>query len=109
MTASAVLSALRDRGFELTVIDDGVRVTPASRLTDADRAALRAHKAALVALLSPPTTPCFLCKQTRYWWREAGNVGDWICGACHPDPRRLAREEASRIAADTAATRSDRR
>jgi hypothetical protein len=53
MPASDLLTDLSERGFRLLVLaDDKLRVTPADRLTDADRDAIRQHKAALLRLLT---------------------------------------------------------
>ena len=41
---------------------DGIRIRPASQLTDSDLAAIRAHKAELLAMLSEPVR-CASCGQ----------------------------------------------
>ena len=52
------LNRLRRSGFALSVEGGKLIVAPGSRLTDADRTFLRAHKPALVALLEdPPASP----------------------------------------------------
>ena len=55
------LDRLRAAGFEVAIApDDGLMVRPAERLTDAQRAWLKAHKAALLAALAnerPPDRP----------------------------------------------------
>ncbi len=54
MSASTLLSSLRERGVVLSAA--GSKLTfdaPAGELTAADRAALREHKAELLALLTP--------------------------------------------------------
>jgi DNA polymerase len=58
MDASKFLSSLHARGFILTVEPTGLRVAPASRLTDADRATIRALKSALQELLTPKRSRC---------------------------------------------------
>src|SRR5262245_22762818 len=53
MTSPDILLAdFRARGFTLTAFDDRVWVSPASELTDADRAVLREYKPGLLALLT---------------------------------------------------------
>lgn len=62
---AGLLADLRRRGITLSRADGaGIRITPASRLTDADRAAIRAHREGLLDLLqaeqadvSPPPAP----------------------------------------------------
>lgn len=36
-----------------------------------------------------PTTPCYICKKTDYWWTQKTG---WLCAYCHPctDPEALA-------------------
>lgn len=52
------LNRLRRSGFALSVEGGKLIVAPGSRLTDADRTFLRAHKPALMALLKdPPASP----------------------------------------------------
>jgi hypothetical protein len=51
-TAVALLSALVARGFVVTTVGTRLDVSPASSLTDEDRAAIRGHKPALLALLA---------------------------------------------------------
>jgi DNA polymerase len=53
MDASQFLDSLQARGFTLTVEPAGLCVAPASRLTDADRAAIPTLKTALLELLAP--------------------------------------------------------
>ena len=48
------LNQLRAAGFTLSLEAGGLAVTPASQLTDDQRALIRAHKSALVALLTEP-------------------------------------------------------
>jgi hypothetical protein len=52
MTAPELLADLARQGFTLTREGDGIRVLPASRLTEADRRAIREHKPELLALLA---------------------------------------------------------
>ncbi|HWQ35420.1 MAG TPA: hypothetical protein VNQ79_21415 [Blastocatellia bacterium] len=65
MSATTLIDDLRQRGFALTPEGNGIRITPASALTDADRAAIRAHKAALLELLTTDPRvsgqPCPTC------------------------------------------------
>lgn len=52
MAAVRALNRMRAAGFSLALENDRLMVEPLSRLTDAQRAYLRAHKSALVALLN---------------------------------------------------------
>ena len=53
MTATALLTNLRARGLRLRCEGGGgLHVAPRERLVDADRAAITAHKPALLALLA---------------------------------------------------------
>lgn len=49
--ALALLWSLEERRFELRVADDGLRVRPQGRLTEADDVAIRQHHADLAALI----------------------------------------------------------
>lgn len=55
MGAPELLQHLRGAGFTIDAIDGGIRVAPASALTDAQRQAVRTHKPQLLALLTCPT------------------------------------------------------
>jgi hypothetical protein len=52
MTAQALLDTLAQRGVRLVRDGTAIVVEPASKLTDADRQAIRRHKAELVRLLA---------------------------------------------------------
>ncbi|MDE2267797.1 MAG: hypothetical protein KGL33_02100 [Betaproteobacteria bacterium] len=54
MNAASLLEEIRAAGLTLDPAPDGLRVTPRGRLTDALRQKIRAHKAELLAALSPP-------------------------------------------------------
>ena len=57
-THQDILNGLYDRGYAVRVREDGkLAVSPSTGLTDADRAALTEHKAALVAILTAPPPP----------------------------------------------------
>lgn len=106
MDAYMLLSDFRSRGIAL--IPNGERLTaePASRLSDADRAAIRQSKTELLRILSrsiekpervieatfsaatagvreppinPAFPPCSDCKTARYWITPTGKV---VCGKC---------------------------
>jgi len=68
MTAAQLLAKLTAQGFTLEACEDGIGVVPASRLTDAQFRAIRAHKAELLVLLraaAPPNAPKAPCKKRR--------------------------------------------
>lgn len=52
MAAARVLAEMRAAGFEILASGDSLRVAPAESLTDSQRATLRAHKSALINLLT---------------------------------------------------------
>ena len=52
MAAARVLAEMRASGFEILASGDSLRVAPAESLTDSQRATLRTHKPALIALLT---------------------------------------------------------
>lgn len=54
MVAADLLNDLRTSGFTLRVRGDSLHVAPAERLTDDLRAAIRANKPELLALLARP-------------------------------------------------------
>ncbi|MDD2769142.1 MAG: hypothetical protein PHT19_10420 [Methylococcus sp.] len=51
MSAKTLLNHLRHAGFVVTLAEGGLRTSPASYLTESQRAAIREHKAELVDLL----------------------------------------------------------
>lgn len=55
MGAPDVLRHLREAGFTVAPVDGGgIKVAPSSSLTDAQRQAIRDHRAELLLLLAPP-------------------------------------------------------
>src|SRR5262245_45127373 len=52
MNAETLYTALRAREMSLSVVGDRLALTPRELLTDADRAALRTHKAEIIELLA---------------------------------------------------------
>ncbi len=54
MIAATLLEEIRAAGLTLDPAPDGLRVSPKGRLTDELRQKIRAHKAELLAALSPP-------------------------------------------------------
>ena len=52
MNAQSLIETLSEKGVRLIPDGDGLVVEPASKLTDADRRAIRAHKAELLHLLA---------------------------------------------------------
>jgi TubC N-terminal docking domain len=54
MSIESLLAGLVERGIRLIPDGDRLVVEPASKLSDDDRRAIRAHKAALLTLLSQP-------------------------------------------------------
>ena len=57
MSAAAVLRHLETAGIHLEVSGDNLLATPRAALTDETRALIRAHKPALLALLTNPAPP----------------------------------------------------
>lgn len=54
MIAATLLEEIRAAGLTLDPAPEGLRVSPKGRLTDALRQKIRAHKAELLAAISPP-------------------------------------------------------
>jgi hypothetical protein len=98
MDAQQVLSNFRTRGIRLIPEGCSLAVEPASRLSDADRAAIRLAKEELLRILAPVPErvieatfitarasthndaefpPCPVCGQVRYWLTSGGRV---LCG-----------------------------
>lgn len=79
MAAVRALNRMRAAGFTLELEIDRLMVEPLSRLTDAQRADIRAHKSALVALLQDAQTVYRALVQAGpagLGWRE-GTPADW--------------------------------
>lgn len=73
------MNRMRAAGFALAVDGESLVVTPASGLTDSQRAYIRAHKAALVALLADAETVYRALVEAGpagLGWRE-GTAADW--------------------------------
>jgi hypothetical protein len=103
-TAADLLGALEARGFVVAAVGERLDVSPASALSDEDRAGIRAHKPALLDLLArqgqkrlppihdtedpwmKPTAPCVVCGQVRWrvWSHDGGASWEWICNRCRP-------------------------
>ena len=64
MTAPALISTLRERGATLRAEGDRLRVTPATVLTDCDRAEIRAHKAEILRALDTTQAPAEIAPAT---------------------------------------------
>jgi hypothetical protein len=91
VTAADLLAGLTRQGFTFAPEGDGIRVTPASRLTEADRQAIRANKAELLAMLvsvptaaTPPLArprPVYLpcCCPSEVCWRCCNRPCE-VCG-----------------------------
>ena len=77
--AMRALNRMTRAGFALALEDNALVVSPADRLNDAQRAFIRAHKAALVALLLDAEVVYRAVEQAGpagLWWRE-GTPADW--------------------------------
>jgi hypothetical protein len=78
VTATDLLSDLARRGFTLAPDGDGIRVCPASRLTEDLREAVRQHKPELLALLrSPPPSLDALPADWRDTWEERAAIMEY--------------------------------
>jgi len=90
MAAVRALNRMKQAGFTLELDGPALVISPADRLTAAQRAFIRAHKAALVALLQDAETVYRALVQAGpagLGWRE-GTPADWS------DARLLAADEA---------------
>jgi len=85
MTAQTLILTLAARGITLTANGDTLTAQPRQRLTDADREAIRQHKADLLAYLRPAPEPkrnvlaCPACGGNDLRVSRAGGL---LCGAC---------------------------
>ncbi len=71
MGAPGLLRHLREAGFTVAPADGGgIRVAPSGSLTDAQRQAIRNHRAELLSLLTPPTDP------DRWCWPHSDAMND---------------------------------
>jgi hypothetical protein len=98
VTAAALLTRLAGLGVCAEAEQGSLRLRPASAIPDDVLAALREHKAEVLALLTAPaaldlgvlpTRPCSEC-DGRVWWRRSilsGGPSPWHCERCQPpDP-----------------------
>ncbi len=82
IATTRLIKSLNARGITLDIEDDRLLISPASRLTDMDRAEIRTHKLRLIRQLSP----CGSHVNSAGWIREpvSGRPG-WelaFCGRC---------------------------
>jgi hypothetical protein len=101
MTPASILASVRDRGARLFLVDgDQIAVTPRGAVDDGLRAAIRAEKQALVAILKrmtdPPPDPtrlpppCSTCGGVVFWRRDGEAAMHFAaCDRC-PDRSRAA-------------------
>jgi SOS-response transcriptional repressor LexA len=81
MNAQSLIETLSEKGVRLIPDGDGLVVEPASRLTDAEREAIRAHKAELLQQLAAGQ-PCEHVKddpELAEWYRENPHL---TCARC---------------------------
>ena len=93
-----LLLALARRGVTVTAEEGRLGVRPAAALTDADRAALRAGKAELLAYLTPPAGAWDIAA-VRTLTADADALVERLGVSCtHPDLRPAAKRAAEAIA-----------
>jgi hypothetical protein len=86
MTAISLIENLKTRGFTLALADETIKVKPASRLTDADREAIRNHKNELLdllgkkSLLPPSPEHCPSCNDQLIL--QDRKLDAWFCASC---------------------------
>lgn len=125
-TALALLADLRARGLVIEAVGGRLKITPPGVLTEADRAALGAHKAELLTLLRapgapdqlleergqfrhtcPPTGACGYCGSYQWrLWSTPKSGGAWLfaCAACADRLGTCAPGAGAGVAADRPAT-----
>ena len=98
-TAQNPIQSIKAAGFTLKLRNDKLVVIPASQLSDAQRAFIRAHKAALVAALAQPTPAENLRKPTvrdpadlEEWFEERAAILEFEAGFSRDEAERLAFE-----------------
>jgi hypothetical protein len=80
MTAAELLENLRNRAFQIDTANNKLLVTPGSRLTDSDRAAIRIHVTEMVLLL----------EDEREWFEERSGILEYDGGLTRADAQVLA-------------------
>lgn len=86
MNALELLQTLERQGFVLALLPEGkLAVKPATRLTDSLREQIRAHKAAVVALMTKPyLTPAgelripFTADKKYHWWAGGQSLAETL-------------------------------
>lgn len=110
-TTADVIRQLNQRGIQLQIVaDDSLKVIGADKLTDSEKATLKAHKPALLAHLKAandtkpplPDLPCSTCNYGHYWLDSTG----WLCGRCHPRTANFAGDSVVVIGGDKADSNS---
>lgn len=90
MTAASLVAGLRRGGFQVRVSESKLVVSPRSRPSGADRAALAEHRVAILNLLQAEGVAtvaggrCGLCGGVLAWvegWPALG-VSAWLCSRC---------------------------
>ena len=89
MTAADLLAGLRSRGFQVRLAEGKLFVSPGSRLTDPDRAALALYREAIINIpgavaAHAPAASCAFCGgvlvRVEGW--PAPGASAWLCGHC---------------------------
>jgi hypothetical protein len=88
LTGTELLEGLSGRGFRMAAAGNGVRVSPWSRLTGADRDLIRQHKGVLLALLHAQDTEQRLAALHRIFIPEGADLPLWTT----IEPALLAKE-----------------
>jgi hypothetical protein len=97
MTAPELLADLLVRGFDLRPLGGGLRIHPASRLTDDDRRAVQRRQAELLRLLVCPSCRRPLDHKGRCWrccnrrcrcGRQTGSAFIATCLLCEAEQKK---------------------
>ena len=84
MTVGALIADLRARGVTLVPDGERLRCRPRAALSQEDLAALKAHKAEVLASLRTEVSSnlvCYACGGERFWHSIHGTA---TCARCHP-------------------------
>lgn len=86
-----ILVELKRQGIRIWLGEDGLKLSPKSKLTPELIEKIKTHKDQIINNLRnqeatrinepQPQKPCYICGDYN-WWLSI--YGKWVCGTCHP-------------------------